>query len=121
MKLRVKSKGFRVTHALHDRVKSKLHRIFSRYGDRIRATEVTLEDVNGPKGGEDMRCLVTVKLNKSKSIVVKEQAADLYDAINKCAHRLTLAMERHISRTQQVTRRKANHALLQEPQFSELA
>jgi len=115
MNLRVKSRGFKVTKALHNRVKSKLHRIFSRYGDRIRGAEVTLQDINGPKGGEDMTCLVTIKLNKSKPIVVKEQAADLYDAINTCAQRATLKMERHIKRAQRAARRRGDFAFFQEP------
>ena len=105
MNLRVKSRGFKLTRALYNRVNNKLDRIFSRYGDQIRGAEVTLQDVNGPKGGEDMKCLVTIKLNKSKSIVVQEQAANLYDAINMCAQRITLTMERHFKRTQRLSRR----------------
>ena len=115
MNLRVKSRGFKVTRGIYNRVNTKLQRIFSRYGDRIREAEVTLEDVNGPKGGEDMRCLVSIKLNRSKSIVVQEQAADLYDAINMCAQRATLTLERHFKRTQQLTRRKSGITIHSEP------
>lgn len=108
MKLRVKSRGFKVTKALYNRVNAKLYRVFSRYGDQIRGAEVTLQDVNGPKGGEDMRCLVTIRLNKSKSIVVQEQADDLYDAINRCAQRVTQKMERHVKRAQRVIRKRSD-------------
>ena len=106
MKFRIQSRGFKLTKALYNRVSLKLHRILSRYDDRITSAEVTLQDVNGPKGGEDMQCLVNIKLSKSKSIVVQERATDLYDAINTCSQRVRLTMERHFERTRQMSRRK---------------
>ena len=119
MKLRVKSRGFKVTKALYNRVNAKLSRVFTRYGDRIRGAEVMLQDVNGPKGGEDMSCLVTIKLSRSKPIVVREQAADLYDAINKCAQRATHQMERHVKRTQLAMRRRDHFVLPDELEKAE--
>lgn len=113
MKVKIQSRGFKLTKALYNQVNSKLNLLLSRYGNQIRQAEVILLDVNGPKGGEDMRCLINIKVNKSKSIVVQETAADLYDAINSCAQRVRRTAERHFSRARRLNRRNREpHPLL---------
>lgn len=115
MKVRVQSRGFKLSKALYSRVNSKLRFILSRYGSHIRQAEVMLVDVNGPKGGEDMRCLVNIRVNNSKSIVVHQTASDLYDAINACAHRVKQTMERHFDRARRVSRKRHSNDMVLVP------
>ena len=105
MKIKIQSRGFKLTKALYNQVNSKLHLVLSRYGNRIRQAQVTLLDTNGPKGGEDKRCLICIKVNHSKSIVVQETAPDLYDAISNGAHRIKRAVDRHFHRSRRRSRR----------------
>lgn len=42
-----------------------------RFGDRIRIARIHLQDVNGPRGGWDARCLVEVGLRRSGQLVVE--------------------------------------------------
>ncbi len=44
-----------------------------RFGDRVRSFTVRLSDLNGPKGGVDKRCLVTVRLSRPRRVVVVEE------------------------------------------------
>lgn len=111
MKLNVQSRGFKLTKSLYNHTDSKIHRLLKRYDDRINRVKIILQDINGPKGGQDMKCLVSISVINSKSIVVQERAADLYDAINACGQRVRLAMERHVSRTRRLNRRRSNFAL----------
>ena len=107
MKINIQSRGFKLSKASYGRVKSKLYRVLNRYDNRIRHAEITLSDVNGPKGGEDMKCLINIRVNKSKSIVVQETAVDIYDAINSCTQRVKRVVERHFVRTRRISRRRS--------------
>ena len=112
MKINVQSRGFKLSKSLYRRVNAKLRRILHRYGDQITHADVMLQDVNGPKGGEDMKCLINIRVSKSKSIVVQETAADLYDAVNTCAQRVTRTIERHFDRSRRQSRRREKGYLL---------
>ena len=114
MRIKVQSRGFKLTEALYNQVNAKLHLVLSRYSNRIRQAQVTLLDTNGPKGGEDKRCLICIKVNHAKSIVVQETAPDLYDAISNGVYRIKRAVDRHFNRSRQLNRRvqSSQYALL---------
>jgi putative sigma-54 modulation protein len=82
-----------------------------RYEAKIISLNVSLFDINGPKGGEDKCCKIIVKINGTSSIVVQETAADLYDAINTCSRRARRAVKRQLS-VHIRTRTKINDVLL---------
>jgi putative sigma-54 modulation protein len=87
----------------------------SRYEAKKNRINVSLFDVNGPKGGEDKCCKVIIKIiikiNGSSSIVVQEITEDLYHAINTCSRRVRRAVKRQIS-VHVRNRREINDVLL---------
>ena len=105
MNIKVQSRGFSLSQSLYDRVTSKLHLAIGHYGGRIRQVDVTLQDINGPRGGEDMQCVIKLKVNHFKSIVIHETAPNMYDAINSCAQRVRRVVERHFNRVRRLNRR----------------
>ncbi len=98
MKIKIQSRDFELTDALHQSISDKLQLILNRYGHRIRKTEVTLSDVNGPKGGVDKRCIMKFRINHLKTIVVQDTTADMYESINNCASRVRRTLERQFGR-----------------------
>lgn len=98
MKIKIQSRDFTLTDALHQKITDKLHLILNRYGHRIRKTEVTLSDINGPKGGADKRCVMKFRVNHLKTIVVQDTTSDMYDSINNCAIRVRRTLERQFGR-----------------------
>lgn len=62
--------------------------------------EIHLRDNNGPKGGNDMECAVTVRIPRQQSIHVTETSDDLYKSIDLCRDRLETAVKRLIERSQ---------------------
>ena len=97
MLVQIQSRHFSLSEALNKYVKSKVQIMLSRYETKIISINVSLFDVNGPKGGEDKCCKIIVKVNGKSSIVVQETAEDLYDAINTSTRRVRRAVKRQLS------------------------
>lgn len=111
MLIHIQSRHFSLSVALSKYVKTKLQVMMGRYEAKIISLNVSLFDINGPKGGEDKCCKIIVKINGTSSIVVQETAADLYDAINTCSRRARRAVKRQLS-VHLRTRTKINDVLL---------
>lgn len=77
---------------LADPARRRLEFALGRFGGRIRSVTVRLGDVNGPRGGVDKTCLVTIRFDASKRLVVIEDAdADAAVAIDRAADRASRA------------------------------
>lgn len=77
-----------------ERVRKALHR----FADRVTRVEVHVNDLNGPKAGLDMRCMMEARLAGMQPIAVEHTAFDLYDAINGSAERLERAVARRVDK-----------------------
>lgn len=97
MLVHIQSRHFSLSDALSEYVKSKLQVTLGRYETKIIRVDVSLFDINGPKGGEDKCCKIIVKVNGYGSVVVQETAEDLYDAINTSSRRARRAVKRQTS------------------------
>ena len=56
------------------RVEQRAEQKLSRFGNTVREATVTIDDVNGPKGGTDVRCLVRARLQHLPDVVIEEKA-----------------------------------------------
>jgi putative sigma-54 modulation protein len=97
MLVHIQSRHFSLSTALNNYVKTKLQVMLGRYEAKIISINVSLFDINGPKGGEDKCCKIVVKINGASSIVMQETAVYLYDAINTCSRRARRAVKRQLS------------------------
>jgi putative sigma-54 modulation protein len=111
MFVHIQSRHFSLSEALSRYVKNKVQIMLSRYEAKISRVDVSLFDINGPKGGEDKCCKIVVKINSASSVVLQETAEDLYDAINTCTRRGRRAVKRQLSLHVR-TRRKIREMLL---------
>lgn len=97
MLVNIQSRHFSLSQAISHYVKSKVQIMLGRYETKVSSINVSLSDINGPKGGEDKCCKIMVKINGASTIVVQETAEDLYDAINSCSRRCRRAVKRQLS------------------------
>jgi putative sigma-54 modulation protein len=119
MLVNIQSRHFSLSEALSKYVKKKVQIMLCRYEGKIIRVDVSLFDINGPKGGEDKCCKIVVKINGASSVVVQETAEDLYDAINTCSRRGRRAVRRQLS-IHVRTRRKIKEILLLNSKEAEL-
>jgi len=88
MILTIHARDFLLSAALKAHIHEKMQLIKQRYGHRISVADVRLFDVNGPKGGDDMRCRIVLKPRGINEIVVQDTSANMYEAINRCTYRI---------------------------------
>lgn len=81
----------------------------SRFSPRIQKIAVLVTDTNGPRGGVDKHCRITVKLNSSKEVILNDQDADLATCLARAAERVGRAVGREIVRSQHFDRSKPIH------------
>lgn len=96
MKLDIRGINISVTEVLRKAVERSISFALSRFADRVSRVTVRLEDINGPKGGKDKKCLVTAGLIPTISIVVEDIDSDLYVAIDRAMDRLGRTVGRRL-------------------------
>lgn len=98
MQMDIQSQGFSLTEGLREYVMKRLAYALSHGGMSITRVIVRLSDINGPRGGDDKRCLVEVRLKSASSVVIEDTEADLYVAIDRAAERAGRTLARRLAR-----------------------
>ena len=69
-----------------------------RFQGRVRSVAIRIVDLNGPRGGVDKRCRVTVQLSAPKrTLVIEDTDADAAIAIDRVADRTVRTVARAIN------------------------
>ena len=98
MQLKVHGANITVTDAISSHVQDRFQAALDQHARRVSDVTVRLEDVNGPKGGVDMRCHATVHLRRGEPIVVDDVEDNLYAAISVAADRVKHVVTRHLEK-----------------------
>lgn len=106
-------KGIDAGQTVRDEVNRRLDFALHRFSSEISKVHTTLENVNGPRGGRDKRCVVTVTLSHHGApLISSARHTRLEGAVAQAARRLTRMLA---ARSDRFTVRKP------EGQFSALA
>jgi ribosomal subunit interface protein len=104
MEFGIRGRHVDLTEALLAHVERRLRFWLSRFGPRIRRVAVKLTDLNGPRGGFDKRCQITVTLSPSGKVMVEATDADLHTAIDLASDRLQQSVTRELERRRETRR-----------------
>lgn len=80
------------------KAKSKAIASFAKFGQTVKSIEITVQDVNGPRGGLDKHCLVLVKLLKMRDVSTSADDVTLSKAIPAAVDRAARSVKRSIGR-----------------------
>lgn len=80
------------------KTEEKVSAAFSKFGHHILSIEITVEDINGPRGGVDQECRIRINMRKSDDIVASIKDASLSQAISRCVDRAQRSVIRKIQR-----------------------
>ena len=83
---------------------SAIHTAFARFEHRIAGITVTVNDLNGPRGGRDKQCRVEVRLGRGGSVIGRSTAETEYAAIAKARLRARSKLIRSLTRPATVSR-----------------
>jgi ribosome-associated translation inhibitor RaiA len=98
MKIEIQSRGIELSDDLRDHAARRARFALTRFGDRVRRLSVMVDDLNGPKGGVDMRCRIRADLNPRGEIVIRETQPDPYSAVARATDRVAHALSRRLQR-----------------------
>lgn len=100
MKVYLRGVQLELTDAMKAHVQKHLVEPIEHFYDSEAAEmEVHLRDVNGPKGGRDMECSVSVRVPHGQTIHVTEVSDDIYKSIDLARDRVEKAAKRQIERS----------------------
>lgn len=98
MKIEVRFRGLEPSDALRDHAARRIHFHLSRFGHEISSVYVRISDVNGPKGGVDKKCQITVRGRRFSTVVIDDLSGDAYSAVDMAVERVGRAVGRDIQR-----------------------
>ncbi|QDU68338.1 HPF/RaiA family ribosome-associated protein [Engelhardtia mirabilis] len=108
MNLELRSRGVRVTRELREHVEKRLHFALGRFADRLHRIRVDLQDVNGPRGGEDVGVRIRAEIHPGGVLIVDELRECPFSAVASASDRIGQSVARRMKRV--VTRRRRRSA-----------
>ncbi len=84
----------------------RLYFALSRFDSRIKRVSLVVSDQNGPRGGIDKSCRLTVTLKQANDVVIAEQDSGMEACIARVAERGGRSVSRVVDRAQRIDRAK---------------
>ena len=98
MKLSIRSRHFDLAPELHDQITRRVHFALSRLDGSIQAVDITIADINGPRGGADKQCQIRVRGPALKTIVIEHLGLDSLATVSLALDRAARAVLRRVAR-----------------------
>lgn len=99
MMIELRHAGVPVSDALHDFAIRRLSRALRPFEEAVSRADVRISDLNGPRGGIDIECRVSVALAPlDQPVIVTGKGADPYAAVIDATARLHEAVSRALGR-----------------------
>lgn len=98
MRLELHSKGIELTRGLQSFVETKLRHAMGRFAPTVRSIRITLSDVNGRRGGEDIHCRIRADLGSAGTVTINETREDPYAAVSRASGRASRNVAKGLSR-----------------------
>jgi putative sigma-54 modulation protein len=98
MKIHVRFRNQEPSAELRAHATRRIHFYLSRFGEEISSIGLRISDVNGPKGGLDQQCQVTVRGRRLSTVVIEELRDSSYAAIDLALERAGHAVGRDLER-----------------------
>ncbi|HKJ94810.1 MAG TPA: HPF/RaiA family ribosome-associated protein [Gammaproteobacteria bacterium] len=87
MKLTIRSRGVRLTHALDIFVRARVRAALGQFGRQVRSVVVALRDAARGRHPGHRACVIRVEFDRGRSLVVRRRHSDLYAAVALAAAR----------------------------------
>ena len=110
MELDIRKSNMQWSDALAGYAERRIHTGLDRVQQRVRRVLIHLADINGPRGGDDKRCFVKVRLTTGHELVANGQDACPYRAVDGAVNRLKRTVAERIRRERVRRRRRARYA-----------
>lgn len=111
MDVQLLAQEFFLSPSLREHLERRLRSAFSHARDKVLRIVVRLRDLNGPRGGRDMVCQVSVTIPGRPEVVIREVQEDMYNAIDNAVKRAAYRTMRVAMRSRDGSRRLSTPSL----------
>jgi putative sigma-54 modulation protein len=98
VQLKVKTRGVALTADLLRIVRGSVSAAVGRFADRVAEVFVWMEDTNGPRGGLDTRCRMTLQLSRGGRLTASAVATNEFAAVGHAANRARVQFVRALKK-----------------------
>ena len=98
MNVDVRAVNFQMSETLGTHAERRLHSALDRYEHRLGSIHLRLTDDHGKRHGTTMHCCVEAAIRGAGTIVVEQDAPDMFEAIDLAAGRLKRTVRRCLNR-----------------------
>ena len=81
-------------------IRDKTRKVFNQVCDQVQKINVTINDINGPKGGKDKLCKVVIHVSGMPDIVITDNKVSVSLAVNTALSRAKLILIKKLKRKQ---------------------
>ncbi|MCG3126201.1 MAG: hypothetical protein CHACPFDD_01031 [Phycisphaerae bacterium] len=116
MKVLIQHRAGSIGTALRELIHRRVQFALGRFAHRIAAVRVRIDDVNGPRGGPDRRCLVEATPRPHGTPIVAEVIDESAEAaVGRAAERVARQLRGRIERSREMRRGRASQPLALPP------
>ncbi len=94
MKIDIQAKQLKLGQTFKHNIKVKIRRLFQHSIEHIDHINITVADINGPKGGEDKVCKINVSVGGMPNILVSAREASAYKAVTQAIRKASASLNR---------------------------
>jgi ribosomal subunit interface protein len=102
MHIEIYGKNIPVTEQLRCHIQRRLCFALERFATRIRRVRVSVDDLNGPRGGIDKHCRVAIMLIPSTTVELEDRNSNIYVAIDRVSDKAGRCVRRWLKRLRSV-------------------
>lgn len=105
MELSIRHRHLDMSEPLEAYIARRLRFAIGAFDSRITSVDVRVADVNGPRGGIDKRCIITVLMRPIGRVFALAMESDAYSAVDRAATRIRAVLVRTLNRRRERRRR----------------
>lgn len=98
MEIQILGRNLHLNPSQLELIERRIQYAVNRFSSQVRTVQVTLSDVNGPKGGSDILCRFKVLLRKKGEILVGDTDTSIESAVANVADRAARSLARLLER-----------------------
>lgn len=103
MRLLIQTQGLLLSREDRDEIRTRIHQTLARFGRKTLGASLHLQDINGPRGGQDKNCHLVVELEDTTAVIT-DRGSDLRSVVNRALHRAVQTLRRQLQHQQLRTR-----------------
>lgn len=110
MKINLKLRHVSINEGLEEYVQRRMDFALATRYPQTHQIDVTLSDINGPRGGEDKRCKVRIMIAGQRDIVIDDVQDNWQIAIDRAASRANKTLTRRLAKSRSKINRPSDRS-----------